>query len=65
MKAMLEKGRLFICPGNTNNETRACSISRTISTALGGRGTRNALCRCLRSFRLASGTIQRALSRSI
>ena len=34
-KAMLEKGRPCTCPGNTNDETRALSISRTISAALG------------------------------
>ena len=63
-KAMFDSGWPFLWPGKTKAETRAFSISFTISTALGDSGTSKDSFRCSRSFRFASGTFQSALSKS-
>jgi len=44
--------------GENVAQSRAFSISQTISTARGESGTRNGSVRCSRSFRLANGTVQ-------
>ena len=59
-RAMLESGLFLTWPGKTKDETRAFSISLTISTARAAKGTRKGSLRCFRSFRLASGAVQTA-----
>ena len=55
--AMFESGFNGAWPGKTYSEVLIDSISRTISIARGGRGTRKPSLRYLRSFRLATGTV--------
>jgi hypothetical protein len=62
--AMLESGLFVTGPGNTKEETRPFCIRLTMSTARADRGTRNGSLRCFLSFRLVSGIVQTAASRS-